>query len=435
MPIILGPTGAPVSSPQSVTTQVVFDYLTDTAGAALVGSKIQCTLNYSAGPVVASPAVSIGPVQQVTTTDSNGYWQFNLVPNVNISPANTTYTIQTPYTAYDITVGTTGPFQSTAVGTIVNTPAPLAPATTNLTGPITISGNETVTGTLTVQGATTLQGGLTAQNGETLTGGLTITDAASRIIPGATSMSLRNNANNADNLLITNAGAATVRNGLTVTAGGVIVTAGGLTVTAGDETLTAGRLVLGAASSKIVPGATQLSLRNNADSADNILVTDAGVVTTRNALTVTTGGATITGQIVNASALYTARVHNNGVTSLVGNAVTKIIFQAKDWDPNGNFDNTTNYQYTVPRTGKYLVEARTSAGANVRMYVAIFQNGVEAIRGNDDNATSGVTGSCVMGRFAFTQGDLIDARAFITTTTNCDVGTSQTYFGIHYLHD
>lgn len=46
---------------------------------------------------------------------------------------------------------------------------------------------------------------------------LTITTAVSRIIPGATSLSLRDTANGADNLLITNAGLASFRNTVTVT--------------------------------------------------------------------------------------------------------------------------------------------------------------------------------------------------------------------------
>lgn len=45
--------------------------------------------------------------------------------------------------------------------------------------------------------------------------GLKLTTAASRIIPGATSLSLRNNANSADNLIITDAGAVTVRDAFT----------------------------------------------------------------------------------------------------------------------------------------------------------------------------------------------------------------------------
>src|SRR5262249_57529499 len=111
--------------------------------------------------------------------------------------------------------------------------------------------------------------------------------AASKIIPGATNISHRNNADSADNLLITDAGAVTVRNGLTVTAGGE-------TVTAGDLVVTAGRLLISAATAKLLGGATSLSLRNTADTADNILVADAGAVTLRNSLSMpASAGGTI----------------------------------------------------------------------------------------------------------------------------------------------
>ncbi len=53
-----------------------------------------------------------------------------------------------------------------------------------------------------------------------LAGPITLTTAVSRIIPGATSLSLRNNGNNQDNLLIPDNAASTFRNGLNV--GGTI---------------------------------------------------------------------------------------------------------------------------------------------------------------------------------------------------------------------
>lgn len=109
----------------------------------------------------------------------------------------------------------------------------------------------------------------------TLSGDLTNLAAVSRTVPGATSWAVRNNANALDNLLVTDAGVATVRAGLAVTAGGA-------TITAGDVTLTAGKVVFGAAASQLVPGATSFSLRNNANTADNFLVSDAGIITTRN---------------------------------------------------------------------------------------------------------------------------------------------------------
>lgn len=51
------------------------------------------------------------------------------------------------------------------------------------------------------------------------------------------------------------------------------------------------RLLLTTAVGKVVPGATSLSFRNNADSADNLIITDAGNVTIRGTLTRTAGSS------------------------------------------------------------------------------------------------------------------------------------------------
>jgi len=62
------------------------------------------------------------------------------------------------------------------------------------------------------------------------------------------------------------------------------------------------KLTFSTAASKIVPGATSLSLRNNADSADNLICLDAGSCTMRAGLTNTTGDHTLT----NGNTVYTA---------------------------------------------------------------------------------------------------------------------------------
>ena len=48
-------------------------------------------------------------------------------------------------------------------------------------------------------------------------------------------------------------------------------------------------ITFSAAAGKIIPGATSLSFRNNADSADNLLISDAGVLTVRAGLALTAG--------------------------------------------------------------------------------------------------------------------------------------------------
>ena len=65
----------------------------------------------------------------------------------------------------------------------------------------------------------------------------------------------------------------------------------GAPVRAGAPTFTS-NITFSAASAKIIPGATNFSHRNNADSADNLLISDAGLVTVRAGVVVTAGGIT-----------------------------------------------------------------------------------------------------------------------------------------------
>ena len=63
-------------------------------------------------------------------------------------------------------------------------------------------------------------------------------------------------------------------------AGGITVN-GALTVASGGLTITAGDLTMGTAISQLVPGATSFSIRNNADSANNLILTNTGAATFR----------------------------------------------------------------------------------------------------------------------------------------------------------
>lgn len=93
-----------------------------------------------------------------------------------------------------------------------------------------------------------------------LGGALYVQAAAAKIVPGVTSLSHRNNADNADNFILTDAGNATLR----------------------------GTLTFATASMKIIPGATQLSFRDNADANDNLIIINAGSATFRAAVNVGT---------------------------------------------------------------------------------------------------------------------------------------------------
>jgi hypothetical protein len=160
----------------------------------------------------------------------------------------------------------------------------------------------------------------------TVSGTVTMTAAASKVVPGATSFAVRNNADSADNFIVTDAGAVTFRStvgGITTltatTLAGTLSTAAQANVTSlGTLTslTTSGTVTMTAAASKIVPGATSFSHRNNADSADNLLISDAGAVTVRAGLTVTAGGMTING-----SSIFNG-VNNAYAADYVGGATT-----------------------------------------------------------------------------------------------------------------
>jgi hypothetical protein len=104
---------------------------------------------------------------------------------------------------------------------------------------------------------------------------LDLTTAVSKIIPGATSLSHRNNADNQDNLIITDAGNVTVRGSLTST--NTLVASAALSI--------GGNVVMQAAVAKIQRGATSLSIRDAADTADLMLFNVAGITLAQSLIT------------------------------------------------------------------------------------------------------------------------------------------------------
>lgn len=176
---------------------------------------------------------------------------------------------------------------------------------------------------------------LSAQNA------LTFSHATGRIIPGATSLTIRDTANANDNLILTNAGALTTRSTVTVTAGGLTVTAGGVTVTAGGLTVTTGGLTVAGgatsvqgfscttfsasgaitfaqltgsgASPKILIGSSSLLFRNAADTTSYLSVLATGIGVSG---TVSAGDGDFSGTLA-AVSLTTASVLASATNNLV----------------------------------------------------------------------------------------------------------------------
>lgn len=100
------------------------------------------------------------------------------------------------------------------------------------------------------------------------------------------------------------------------TVSGTSVTGASLTASSGNVAVTAGNLTFGAASAKIIPGATSLLVRDTADANTNLSVTDAGALTVRNGLTVSANGAGITGATSVSGAKTTLAATATGYASL-----------------------------------------------------------------------------------------------------------------------
>lgn len=98
-----------------------------------------------------------------------------------------------------------------------------------------------------------------------------------------------------------------------------------------ELTLTDDQLAFAGAAAEIVPGATSISFKNNADSAVNLGITDAGVVTARAGLVTTTGNVTSTaGDIVASTsggtlALQEATAGAKCMGSLTANGSTPVV--------------------------------------------------------------------------------------------------------------
>jgi hypothetical protein len=207
--------------------------------------------------------------------------------------------------------------------------------------------------------------------------------------------------------------------GVQVNAGGVSVTAGGVTVAAGGAAVTGNSSVTGAltvsddlilseAVARIRGGATSTALRDAADSADNVRVTDAGAMTVRNGLTVTAGGAAVTGNSTIAGTLGgltgltmasgnmlgqvpACRVRHSAGQSCASGSLVALAFDTEDVDTEAIHDTATNSsRLTCVTAGLYHVHGQASwaASSGGQRTLLIRRGGTEYLAGDARMAVS-----------------------------------------------
>lgn len=199
----------------------------------------------------------------------------------------------------------------------VNTYAVLTDVAKTITVTHTYSASQTFTGGFTAGATCTVSTG----NVAITAGNLTFGAASAKIIPGATSLLVRDTADANTNLGITDAGAVTIRAGLTVSGSGITVT-GNSTITgtlAGITTLSADVYGSANASPKLLTGATSLVVRNSTDAATLLTISNGGAIMQGSSMAFSFGGGTV--GTVNASSANLQCAASGGFVTFSGGAL------------------------------------------------------------------------------------------------------------------
>lgn len=208
------------------------------------------------------------------------------------------------------------------------------------------------------------------------TGALTIKGSATtQIVGGTTSISFRNNANTYDNLLILDSGAATLRNGLTVTNGGI-------TLNAGNNLLINGS-VSGVVTLKSAPaaGAATFQFPGTNGVSGQVLQTDGTGVTSWFSPTSTqntwTAAQTFSAHIISGGTAATFAVGSGGGTgssvgTSAGNDEAGVAAIGIGTSPGTGFTATIVVTFNAPYTGapKISLTPTNSSTAAIQAYVA-----------------------------------------------------------------
>ncbi len=135
---------------------------------------------------------------------------------------------------------------------------------------------------------------------------------------------------------------------------------------------------------------------------------------------------------------YKARAYRNTDQTGFPDAVTtKVQLNAESYDPNNNFDSTTNYRYTVPVTGYYQVNGcvNFTGTTPITSFATIYKNGAEISRGTQGIIVS-FSAVVVSDILYFTANDYLELYAYVDVTSGTGTingGAIFTYLSVHFL--
>lgn len=134
---------------------------------------------------------------------------------------------------------------------------------------------------------------------------------------------------------------------------------------------------------------------------------------------------------------YKARAYRSATYSIADGGPTLIQLNTDDYDPNGNFDTTSNYRYTAPVAGYYLVTGQVTLATNAskRLIGYIYKNGSLLIETAHSPAVATNNASLVSTIVYLAQNDYVDLRVYHDNGSAKNVigGTFDTYLAVHLL--
>lgn len=126
---------------------------------------------------------------------------------------------------------------------------------------------------------------------------------------------------------------------------------------------------------------------------------------------------------------YKFCVYRSSAQNTGNNAFSKVQFNTETFDTNSNYDNATNYRYTIPVTGFYYFNANAQSSVSAANFItSIYVDGAETKRGRFNAATATGCGAQISAMMSLTAAQYVEVYTLTTSAVALDVSAVQTYF-------
>lgn len=169
------------------------------------------------------------------------------------------------------------------------------------------------------------------------------------------------------------------------------------------------------------------------DSNNDVQIGESGI----NHVVLTPGANKETKITINAKArAYLSADQEN----IANNTWTKIQLDTEDSDPGGNFDAVTNYRFTAPVTGSYLVFAgalwKNFAAAGKLHMISVYKNGASYLSQKDYAHDTNERSQKIADMIDLTAGDFLELYVLHQEgagTVDIDDDLGMTYLAVHLM--